>query len=121
MEKRELSESEKGTEHVVRSGSRLTIETIAEFVQQIRKALNEASTVVIEFDRDVEMDITALQVFYASCKQAAIDGKHLIRRGPEPQTMLDLVAAAGAERHGQCGNNSITCFRRFGGGMGWEN
>ena len=69
MEKRELSESEKGTEHVVRSGSRLTIETIAEFVQQIRKALNEASTVVIEFDRDVEMDITALQVFYASCNR----------------------------------------------------
>ena len=121
MEPNEVSSFEQENERVVKSGKRLSIDTIAEFVQQIRNGLTEETTVVIELEPDVEMDITALQVLCSACKQAAAEGKKITHRGPAPRALLDLVAAVGAERHERCRNNNISCFRQFGGMKKWEN
>jgi hypothetical protein len=102
-------------ERVISSGDRLTIETIADFAQQIRNGLAEATTVVVEFGENVEMDITALQVFCSACQTAAAAGKKFMYRGPLPQTLLHLAAAAGSERHDHCKIDNLSCFRKFGG------
>ena len=115
------TDSQQTNEIVISSGSRLTIETIAEYIQRIRAGLDEAETVVLEFDPDVEMDITALQVFCSACKTAAAVGRRCIYRGPMPQALLDLSVAAGAERHKSCKNHNEFCFRQLGGTNTWEN
>jgi anti-anti-sigma regulatory factor len=102
-------------ERVISSGDRLTIETIADFVQQIRRGLAEATTVVVEFGDNVEMDITALQVFCSACQTAAAAGKKFMYRGPLPQTLLHLAAVAGSERLDHCKIDNPSCFRKFGG------
>ncbi len=102
-------------ERVINSGDRLTIETIADFVQQIRSGLAEAATVVVEFRDNVEMDITALQVFCSACQTASAAGKKFLYRGPLPQTLLHLAAVAGSERHDHCKIDNPSCFRKFGG------
>ncbi len=121
MEKSTQNTPLQSTEMVIGSGERLTIETIAEFVQLLRKGMAEATTVVIEFEPGVEMDLTALQVFCSACKTAKAEGKNFIHRGPPPQALLDLAAAAGSERHEHCTNNNTSCFRQFGGMEKWEN
>ncbi len=102
-------------ERVISSGDRLTIETIADFVQQIRSGLGEAATVIVEFRENVEMDITALQVFCSACQTAAAAGKKFVYRGPLPQTLVHLAAVAGSERHDYCKIDNPSCFRKFGG------
>lgn len=103
------------SERVIASGDRLTIETIEDFARQIREGLAEASTVVIEFADEVELDITALQVFCSACRTATALNKRFIHRGPLPQSLPSLAAAAGSERFEQCKSSSMSCFRQFGG------
>jgi len=115
MEQENVNSAREQAECVINSGEQLTIETIADFIGQIRTGLVEAATVVIEFNPEVEMDITALQVFCSSCKTAASEGKHFIHRGPPPRALLDLLSAAGAERHESCTHKNDSCFRQFEG------
>jgi len=100
---------------VLSGGNRLTIETIAEFVQQIRTGLNEANAVVVALPPDVEVDVTALQTFCSACKTAAAEGKRFACSQPLPQAVLDLIAATGSARQEQCPVNSSACFRRAAG------
>lgn len=112
---RTSNENRQDTERVIASGDRLTIETIAAFVQQIRDGLAEADTVVIEFQRDILLDITALQAFCSACRAATAAGKKFGFRGPLPETLVQFAMTAGSERHESCTNNNISCFRQFGG------
>ena len=101
-------------------GNRLTIDAIADCAQRIRTGLNEADEVLVAFEPGVEIDVTALQVFCAACKTAAAEGKHFAYSGPLPQSLRDLIAATGSERHEQCSVNSSACFRRPEGELTWE-
>lgn len=103
------------TERIINSGDRLTIETIADFAQLISQGLKEVGSVVIEFKPDVELDITALQVFCAACKKATAEGKKFIHRGPLPKALSELVQAVGAVRHEPCENDNNFCFCQFEG------
>jgi hypothetical protein len=120
MEQSTQDNAERGGEIIINSGDRLTIETNGEFAQRIMQGLAEAGTVIIEFEPDVELDITALQVFCSACTKATAEGKRFIHRGPVPRALLDLVESAGSERHEHCVNNNILCFRQFGGSGKWE-
>jgi hypothetical protein len=102
-------------ERVIASGDLLTIETIAAFVQQIREGLAEADAVVIEFQQDIVLDITALQAFCSACRAATAAGKKFGFRGPLPETLVQFAMTAGSERHESCANNNMSCFRQFGG------
>ena len=115
MEQENVNSAQEQAACVINSGERLTIETIADFIGQIRTGLLEAATVVIEFNPEVEMDITALQVFCSACSTATAEGKRCIHRGPPPRALLDLLVAAGAERHESCTNKNDFCFRQFEG------
>jgi len=121
MEHVTTNNSQQNNERVISSGDRLTIETIADYVQLLRTGLAEADTVILEFDPKVEMDITALQALCSACKTAAASGKRCIHRGPSPKALTELVAATGAERHNPCDNHNESCFRPFGGANTWEN
>ena len=120
MEQLTQNNAERDGEIIINSGDRLTIDTTGAFAQRIMQGLAEAGTVVIEFEPDVELDITALQVFCSACMKATAEGKRFIHRGPAPQALLDLTAAMGAERHEHCENNNMLCFRQFGGSGKWE-
>lgn len=115
MAQNTLNGNKEGTAKVIGSGARLTIETIDGFAQLLRDGLAEAETVIIEFEGDVEIDITALQLFCSACKTAAALEKKIIHRGPLPQSLLSLAEAAGSERQEDCNNNNMSCFRQFGG------
>jgi len=107
---------------VISTSTRLTIETIADCAQRIRQGLTEATTVVIAFEPEMEIDITALQLFCSACATAAAEGKHFLYQGQLPQALLDLLTAAGAERHEHCSkNHNTTCFRLVGGQEQWQN
>ncbi len=103
------------TERVINSGERLTVETIADFAKAVQTGLTETSTVVINFNPQVEVDITALQVFCSSCHTAVSLGKKIIYRGTLPDSIQRLSVAAGAERQDFCKNNNTSCFRIAGG------
>ena len=120
MEHALLNTAQQPAECVIGTGARLTIETVADCQQRIRLGLNEAMTVVLEFDPELEVDITALQLFCSACKTATAEGKKFIRRGPIPKVLIDLTAAAGTERHKSCINNNEFCFRQFGGIKRWQ-
>ena len=120
MKKSIQGDAAQETELIISSGEKLTIETTAEFVELIRKGLAEASTIVIEFSPDLDLDITGLQVFCSACKAATALGKKFIHRGPLPKALRDLAAAVGSERHEHCANNNMSCFRKFGGIEKWE-
>ena len=106
---------DRSDELLINSGDRLTIETIADFAQLLRNGLTEAATIVVEFRENVEMDITALQVFCSACQTASAAGKKFIYREPLPTTLTRLATAAGSERHDHCKNDNPACFRKFGG------
>lgn len=102
-------------EIVVTSGDRLTIESAAEFSRVINEALMASKNVTLEFESALEIDITGLQVLCSSCKSAANSGKVFASRGQQPQTLIDLIAASGSERHSVCKyNNNSNCIW-FGG------
>jgi len=115
-----MNPTSKETALTINVGSRLSIETIADFAQQIRTGLNEADEVLVAFEPDVEIDVTALQVFCAACKTAAAEGKHFACSSPLPRSLRDLIAATGSERHEHCSVNSSACFRRPEGEIIWE-
>lgn len=121
MEHVTMKSSQQKNERVISSGERLTIETITDYVQLLLTGLTEADTVILEFDPKVEMDITALQALCSACKTAVASGKRCMHRGPAPMALIELAAAAGAERHNSCGIHNDSCFREFGGVTKWEN
>jgi len=102
-------------EIVIPSGAKLTIETSSEFLTLLREALAQANTVVVEFDPQVQVDVTALQLLCSACKSAAAVGKTFVRRGGQPETLSQLVAAAGGGCHGACKHNNSMCCSWFGG------
>lgn len=108
MKKQTLKSAEQA--RIVGSGEKLTIETTADFAQRIRKELTGATTVVVEFEPVVELDITALQVLCSACKTAAAEGKKFTHRGPIPQALVDLAGAVGSAHHAHCTQNNMTCF-----------
>lgn len=114
-ENSESQDEKKTNERILDSGDCLTIETINDFVQQLRSALAEADTVTIDFRDDVELDITALQVFCSACQTAAIAGKKIVRSGHLPETLQQLAIAAGSERRDFCKIDNPLCFRKLGG------
>lgn len=109
------------SERVISTTSRLTIETVADCAQRIRQGLTEADTVVIAFEPEMEVDITALQLLCSACATAAAEGKQCLYRGQPPRALLDLLTAAGADRREPCNKNTnISCFRLFGGQEQWQ-
>ncbi len=119
MEQREENSAQQSKEVVINSGPRLTIETTAAFAERIRNELAGAESVVIEFDPEIEMDITALQVFCSACTTATNQGKRFMHRGPAPRALVALARAAGAERHDPCKNSNEFCFRQPEGVKAW--
>jgi len=103
---------------LINSGPRLTIENTIEFARLIREGLADAKSksVAVQFDPDLEVDITALQVLCSACKTAATMGKAFSCQGERPKALTELVAAAGAERHGGCKQNNDGPCLWFGGG-----
>ena len=102
-------------EIIITSGDRLTIENAAEFTRLVREALAGYSTVLVEFDAKVEFDITGLQILCSACKSAAAAGKTFTYRGPQPQGLVDIIAASGAERNTICKHNNDSACIWFGG------
>jgi anti-anti-sigma regulatory factor len=100
---------------VISSGKRLTIETAADFSQRLREGLASPAHVVIAFDDEVELDITALQIFCSACKTAAAEGKSFSYRGERPNSLTSLLAACGAVGHGSCQHNNNSICICFGG------
>jgi len=103
---------------LINSGERLTIENTAEFAQLIREGLSDAKSksVAVQFDPNLEIDITVLQVLCSACKTAATKDKVFSCLGEIPKSLIDLVAAAGAEHHGECKQNNDSLCLWFGGG-----
>lgn len=100
---------------IVTSGARLTIENAAEFSRILREALEASRTVALEFEPEVEIDITGVQVLCSACKSAAESGKTFSYHGLRPQAMADIITSSGAERNSVCKhNNNSTCIW-FGG------
>jgi ABC-type transporter Mla MlaB component len=110
-----LSGDKNTNETTINSGERLTIETIGDFAALLRQSLGEKDTVFIEFDKNVELDITALQVLCSACQTAAAAGKKVMCHGPLPDSLRQLAATAGSERHDHCKIDSTSCFRKLGG------
>jgi len=100
---------------VVTSGDRLTIENASEFTRLLREALEAASSVSVEFEPQVVLDITAIQILCSACRTAAVDGKVFTYQGMQPPGLAEMIASCGAERHAVCKhNNDSTCIW-FGG------
>lgn len=99
----------------INSGARLTIENAADFAKSIREALATSQRVAIEFAANVEVDVTALQILCSACKTAATEGKSLIRQGATPESLQQLITAAGAQRLGLCQHDNGNLCIWFGG------
>ena len=98
-------------EIIVTSGSRLTIENAAEFSRILCEALDASKNVTVEFEPDVEIDITGVQVICSACKKAAQDGSMFLYNGTQPQALVDIIASSGAERNTICKyNNNSNCL-----------
>jgi len=110
-----INEMQLDDEIIVRIGNRMTIDSIAEITKVFRKDLTEATAIAIEFEPNIVMDITALQVLCSACKTASAEGKRLMRRGTIPQALLNLLSAAGVERQKHCPDNNNYCFFQNGG------
>lgn len=102
-------------EVVITSGDRLTIENAAGFSRLVAEALEAAHVVMIEFEADLDIDITGIQILCSACKSAANSGKVFSYHGPQPKSLTDIISSSGAERHAACKhNNDSTCIW-FGG------
>ena len=99
----------------IKSGTRLSVEHAAEFAACIREALTTFQQVAIEFDANVEGDITTLQILCSACRTAAAEGKAFTQAGPLPDSLHPLFQAVGAERHGACQHNHDNPCLWFGG------
>jgi len=100
---------------VITSGDSLTIENVAEFSRIAIEALDAAHTVIVEFEPDVAIDITGVQLICSACKSASAVGKVFTYRGSQPHSLTDIITGSGAERNTDCKyNNDSSCFW-FGG------
>ena len=107
MEKKTLSSTcRENVSIMISSGERLTIENAAAFVACLRDALACSPCVAVEFDADVEVDVTTLQILCSACKTAAAEGKTLTHHGPGAESLQRLIASAGAERLDHCRHNN---------------
>lgn len=102
-------------EIIITSGDRLTIENAADFSRIVREALEASDNVLIEFEPEVAIDITGVQVLCSACKSAALSGKVLAYHGPQPAGLTEIITASGAERHGVCKHNNDSNCIWFGG------
>lgn len=100
---------------IISSGDRLTIENAVDFTRLAREALETASPVVVEFEAQVEIDITGVQVLCSACKSAAVNGSSFTYGGPQPQGLAAIMAACGAGRHAACKHISDVSCIWFGG------
>lgn len=102
-------------EYVISSGDRLTIESAADFARLIREGLEASQHVSVEFEPEVEIDITGIQILCSACKTAAANGRSFSYQGVRPRSLTDMIEACGAERRAACTqNNNSTCIW-FGG------
>jgi anti-anti-sigma regulatory factor len=116
MDKKTLSAmSREDGSIIISSGGDLTIANAALFVGCIWDALATSRQVVIEFDADVEVDVTTLQVLCSACKTAAATGRTLAHQGPGTKSLRRLSATAGAERLDRCRHNNDNPCIWFGG------
>lgn len=99
----------------ISSGKRLSIENAADFGRCVRTALATAQTVTLEFDPEVEVDISILQTLCSACKTAAAEHKTLTYQGSDPASLRQLIVTAGAERLGPCRHNNGNPCQWFGG------
>jgi anti-anti-sigma regulatory factor len=101
---------------VITGGDRLTIENAADFLRVARDALDSSTSVAIEFEPTLAIDITGLQILCSACKSAALSGKTFSYSGNQPPALTDLIASCGAERHAVCKHNNDSTCTWFGGG-----
>ena len=113
------SGSPAGETTIVDSGPQLTIETIGDFAARLGAAIAESDRVAVSLPQEVDLDITALQVFCAACKTAGAAGKSFSLQSPLPEELQRLVAASGSEQHEHCAYDSSACFRKIGGIEQW--
>lgn len=99
----------------IQSGESLTIENAAELALMIRESLEQSHCVEIQFDPNLEMDITALQILCSGCKTAAVTNKVLSFSGARPEVLGALITASGSERHAICKHNNNSVCIWFGG------
>ena len=101
---------------VINSGKRLTIENAADFTQRLRQGLAGSRNVAVEFEADVEMDITALQILCSACKTAAAAGSSFSCHGERPKALIELLDGCGARFRGVCKHNNGNICTWFGEG-----
>ncbi len=102
-------------EIIITSGARLTIENAANFALLVSEALDASDVVAIEFEPEVEIDITGLQILCSACKSAAQNGKVFSYHGLQPPALADLIASSGTGRHAGCKHNNNSNCIWFGG------
>ncbi len=102
-------------EIVISSGNRLTIENVGEFARLVREGLEASQQVSVEFEPEIDIDITGIQVLCSACKTAAASGKTFSCSGPRSRALAEVIRACGAERHAVCTQNNNSTCRWFGG------
>lgn len=102
-------------EIVISSGNRLTIENVGEFARLVREGLQASQQVSVEFEPEIDIDITGIQVLCSACKTAAASGKTFSYSGPRSQALAEAIQACGAERHAVCKQNNNSTCTWFGG------
>lgn len=109
------SKEHEGGSTTILSGPRLTIENAADFAARIREAMATAKVVTVEFEANLEVDVTVLQILCSACKTAAVESKTLTYQGSGTQDLRQLITAAGGERSGPCRHNNGNQCIWFGG------
>jgi anti-anti-sigma regulatory factor len=102
-------------EYVISSGDRLTIETAGDFARLIREGLEASQKVSVEFEPEVAIDITGVQILCSACKTAAANGASFSFQGVRPRSLTDIIEACGAERRAACKQNNNSNCIWFGG------
>ena len=105
----------KNGEIVINSGDRLTIETAADFLRLLREGFEASKNVSVEFEAEVEIDITVIHALCSACKTAAASGKIFSYQGPRPLALADIIEDCGIELHAVCKHNSDSTCIWFGG------
>jgi len=100
---------------LINSGDRLTIESAADFRQHLMKGMAASQNLSIEFEADLEIDLTGMQLLCSACRTAAASGKHISFQGPRPRALEELIEACGAGRHSLCKQNLDSTCIWFGG------
>ena len=100
---------------LINSGDRLTIESATDFMRLLREGLAASRNLSVEFEAEVEIDITGIQLLCSACKTAAASGKTFSFQGPRPRALEELIEACGAGRHAACKHNLDSACICFGG------